>query len=91
MLILTRKAGESIVIGDDIVITIVEAGRDQVRIGIDAPRSVSVHRHEVWAEISKENEAAVAPAGMTGTATAVSPASLPRPPRRPAGPRAADA
>ena len=35
MLILTRKAGESIVIGDDIVITIVEAGRDQVRIGID--------------------------------------------------------
>ena len=42
MLILSRRAGERIVIGDDIVVTVVEAGRDQVRIGIDAPRHVSV-------------------------------------------------
>ena len=58
MLILTRRAGESIVIGDDVVITIVEAGRDHVRVGIDAPRSIAVHRQEVYAEITRENEAA---------------------------------
>ncbi len=58
MLILTRRAGESIVIGDDIVVTIVEAGRDHVRIGIEAPRSVAVHRQEVYVAISQENEAA---------------------------------
>ncbi len=58
MLILTRRAGESIVIGDDIVVTIVEAGRDHVRVGIDAPRSVAVHRQEVYLAISAENEAA---------------------------------
>lgn len=84
MLILTRKAGESIVIGDDIVITIVEAGRDQVRIGIEAPRSVAVHRKEVYAEISKENAAAATTAVATApnAATAVSAATLPRPPKR---------
>ena len=58
MLILTRRAGESIVIGDNIVVTIVEAGRDSVRVGIDAPRHITVHRHEVYAEIARENEAA---------------------------------
>lgn len=84
MLILTRKAGESIVIGDDIVITIVEAGRDQVRIGIDAPRSVAVHRQEVYAEISRANAAAGAASDVAvpTTATVVSPSSLPRPPRK---------
>ncbi|HWL43420.1 MAG TPA: carbon storage regulator CsrA [Ilumatobacter sp.] len=79
MLILTRKAGESIVIGDDIVITIVEAGRDQVRVGIEAPRSVAVHRYEVYAEISKENAAAAGVAVPTA-ATAVSAKTLPRRP-----------
>ena len=84
MLILTRKAGESIVIGDDVVITIVEAGRDQVRIGIEAPRSVAVHRKEVYAEISRENTAArvADTVGVPVAATAVSTTALPRPPRR---------
>lgn len=58
MLILTRRAGESIVIGDDIIITVIEAGRDHVRIGVDAPRSVDVHRQEVYLAISEENRAA---------------------------------
>lgn len=58
MLILTRKVGESIVIGDDVTVTVVEASRDQVRLGVDAPRHVSVHREEVYAQISRENEAA---------------------------------
>jgi carbon storage regulator len=76
MLILTRRAGESIVIGDDIVVTVIEATRDTVRIGIDAPRHVSVHRHEVYAEIARENEAArtagAAPSGSPVSAVALS-------------------
>lgn len=47
MLILTRKKGEQIYIGDDIVITIAETHRDQVRIGIDAPRDVRIRRGEL--------------------------------------------
>jgi carbon storage regulator len=82
MLILTRRAGESIVIGDDVVITVVEAGRDHVRIGIDAPREITVHRQEVYAEIARENEAArAADDGVKHTATPVSAASLRRPKR----------
>ncbi len=86
MLILTRRAGESIVIGDDIVITIIEAGRDHVRVGIDAPRSVAVHRQEVYLAISQENEAARAGAGsgLLDAGAPVSPATIPRRPRRPA-------
>ncbi len=78
MLILTRRVGQSIVIGDDVTITIVEAGRDTVRVGIDAPRSVAVHRQEVYAEISRENEAAGA-ADATGVVAdgPVKPAALP--------------
>ena len=51
MLILSRNRDESIVIGDDIVITIVEIRGDKVRLGIDAPREVTVHRSEVYAAI----------------------------------------
>lgn len=81
MLILTRRAGEQIVIGDDIVVTVIEAGRDQVRIGVEAPRHVAVHRHEVYEEIVAENRAAgaVAPATTSG---AVSAADIPRRPGR---------
>ena len=61
MLVLTRRAGESILVGDDIVVTVLEHGRDQVRIGIRAPRSVSVHREEVYREIMAANRAAAAP------------------------------
>lgn len=82
MLILTRRAGESIVIGDNVVITIVEAGRDQVRVGIDAPRSVTVHRQEVYAEITRENEAARA-GDTSGLFTAAKPAAAAALPRRP--------
>ena len=58
MLILTRKAGESIRIGDDIVIKVVEVDSRHVKIGIDAPRSVAVNRQEIYERIQKENEAA---------------------------------
>ncbi len=55
MLVLTRKEGEGIVIGDDIKITIVELKGGGVRIGIDAPRDMKVHRQEVLDKIRQEN------------------------------------
>lgn len=58
MLVLTRRAGESIVIGDDVVITVLETRGDVVRIGIAAPRSVQVHREEVYRELQEANRAA---------------------------------
>jgi carbon storage regulator len=58
MLVLSRRANQSIVVGDDIVITVLDIRGDQVRIGIRAPRHVTVHREEVHAQISQENRAA---------------------------------
>ena len=54
MLVLTRKKNESIVIGDDIVITVVEIKPDKVRCGIEAPSNVPVHRREVYEAIKRE-------------------------------------
>jgi carbon storage regulator len=61
MLVLTRRAGESVVIGDDIVITVLEARGDVVRLGINAPRDVQVHREEVYKELKAANRAAASP------------------------------
>ena len=58
MLILTRKSGESITIGDDVKITVVEVKGKQVRIGIDAPRSYTIHREEIYISIQEENRRA---------------------------------
>lgn len=58
MLVLTRKAGERIVIGDDIVITILDVRGEGIRIGIDAPRGVKIQREEVLAAVSEANLAA---------------------------------
>lgn len=58
MLVLTRKVGESIRIGDDVKITIIEADGNNIKIGIDAPRSVKVHREEVFERILEENKQA---------------------------------
>ena len=59
MLILTRRVGESIVVGDDIVLTVFEVRGDAVRIGIDAPRSVRVNRKEIYEELQRSNAQAV--------------------------------
>ena len=56
MLVLSRQKDESIVIGDDIEITIVDVRGDKVRLGITAPKSISVHRREVYDAIQKEKK-----------------------------------
>lgn len=61
MLVLTRSAKQSIVIGADVVVTVLEIRGDQVRLGISAPRSVTVHREEVFAQLAEENRAAASP------------------------------
>jgi carbon storage regulator len=60
MLVLTRKPDQSIMIGHDIEITILEVRGEQVRLGIRAPRSVSVHRKEIYEQIRQENQNAAA-------------------------------
>jgi carbon storage regulator len=56
MLVLSRKKNESIVIGDNIVITVVDVRGDKVRLGIDAPKDVPVHRREVYEAIKKAEQ-----------------------------------
>jgi carbon storage regulator len=58
MLILSRKVDEQIKIGENITITIIEVRGDQVKVGVEAPKSVKVFRQEVYNEIQKENRAA---------------------------------
>ncbi|NLY10215.1 MAG: carbon storage regulator CsrA [Firmicutes bacterium] len=58
MLVLTRKIDQSIIIGDNIKLIVVEIRGDQVKIGIEAPRDVTVHREEVYREIKEENKRA---------------------------------
>ncbi|PKK92000.1 MAG: carbon storage regulator [Candidatus Wallbacteria bacterium HGW-Wallbacteria-1] len=55
MLVLTRKLNQSIMVGDEIEIKIIEIKHGQVKIGVTAPRNVKVHRSEVYEEIQKEN------------------------------------
>ena len=58
MLVLSRQQDESIMVGDDIKITIVRISGDKVRVGIDAPKDMAVHRQEVYAAIQRENRRA---------------------------------
>ena len=58
MLILTRKPGESVYIGDDIKVTLMEIKGNQVRVGVDAPRSVKIYREEIYLQILEENRTA---------------------------------
>ena len=59
MLILTRRVGETIVIGDDVIITVLGIKGNQVRIGINAPKDVSVHREEIYRKIQNEKNTSI--------------------------------
>lgn len=56
MLILTRRVGETLMIGDEVTVTVLGVKGNQVRIGINAPKDVAVHREEIYQRIKRENE-----------------------------------
>lgn len=56
MLILTRRVGETLVIGEDVSVTVLGVKGNQVRIGVNAPKNVAVHREEIFERIRRENE-----------------------------------
>ena len=63
MLVLSRRINQSIKIGDDIEIMIIEVRGDQVRVGVSAPRDIAVHRKEIYVQIQQENVKAADPSG----------------------------
>ena len=75
MLILTRRPGERVVIGDEVLVTVMSVSGHTVRLGIEAPSGVSIYREEIWLAVREENRAA---------AEAADPGSIPdKPPARP--------
>lgn len=58
MLVLTRKSGERLMIGDEVTITVLDVGRGQVRLGISAPETLKVHREEIYLKVIEENRQA---------------------------------
>jgi carbon storage regulator len=64
MLVLTRKVGEAIVVGSTIRVSVVEIKHGQVRLGIEAPPNVPIHRDEIYARIVEENRQAAAPSAI---------------------------
>lgn len=71
MLVVTRKRGESIVVGDGIEIHVVSVGRNGVRIGVSAPRDVTVHRREVYDLVVAANRTAASSAGAVSALASV--------------------
>jgi len=60
VLIITRRPGEKIMLGDDVVVEVIEVSGSSVRLGIQAPKSVAVYREEIWRSVQQENAAAAA-------------------------------
>jgi carbon storage regulator len=79
VLVLTRRAGESIVIGDDVRVVVLDSRGETVRLGIEAPRSVQVHRAEIYAEVQAANAAALASGDLGPLADRLTRAARPRP------------
>jgi len=76
VLVLSRRKDETIMVGDEIEITVVDVKGDTVRLGIAAPKSVSVHRKEIYEAIQAENIAAARPEAVQGTGAAAGLAAL---------------
>jgi carbon storage regulator len=72
---LTRKPGETIVIGDNIRVSVIQIAGGAVRIGIDAPRDVSIYREEIWDAVKDENAAAAGATALPEGLSAVRPDS----------------
>jgi carbon storage regulator len=66
MLILTRRVGETLMIGDDVTVTVLGVKGNQVRIGINAPKDLAVHREEIYQRIKREQEGGLPPADKAG-------------------------
>jgi len=66
MLILTRRVGETLMIGDEVTVTVLGVKGNQVRIGVNAPKDVSVHREEIYERIRREREGGPGAAGAMG-------------------------
>lgn len=64
MLVLTRRPGESVMVSDDVVVTVLDIRGDVVRLGIKAPRSIQVHREEVYRELQRVNREAASPSDV---------------------------
>jgi carbon storage regulator len=64
MLVITRKSGERVCLGDDVTVTVLEISGSTVRLGIEAPAEVPIYRHEIWLAVKHENQAA-AESGVT--------------------------
>ena len=68
MLILTRRVGETVVIGDNVTVTVLGVKGNQVRLGVNAPREVAVHREEIFERIKREQSEEKAPSHVNGSA-----------------------
>lgn len=86
MLVLSRKLNQAIVIGDDVRVVVVAVERDTVKLGIEAPRSIPVHRSEVYEEIQRANRGAAEARPAPGTKPRIAPLSRRRPARPEDGP-----
>lgn len=67
MLVLSRKVNQSIMVGDDVRVVVISVDRDQVKIGIEAPRNVTVHRSEVYEEIKRGHQTQMAAEAAPGS------------------------
>ena len=71
MLVLSRKVNQSIMVGDNVRVVVVAVDRDQVKLGIEAPREIAVHRSEIYEEIQRSNRSAAAAGAPVGEAAPV--------------------
>lgn len=69
MLVLSRKVNQSIMVGDNVRVVVVAVDRDQVKLGIEAPREIAVHRSEIYEEIQRSNRSAAAAAAPSAPAS----------------------